>query len=437
MIDPLPHAVEERSKEDTVGLPIRRPSRWLAALVFLCLAPTAWGLPTSPFLTQFWHRPLALGGEPPPPWPVFERKLSASTCALCHQSQYKQWRKSRHALAMGPGVIGQLAAAGLAHPRFVRNCLSCHAPGNRQELAVKAFMVGAPLTPFARQGITCADCHVRHYQRFGPPLSAYLAAGRVVHNGFTPESDFTHSRFCASCHQFHKSGARLNGVLLENTYNEWRASPYAKDGITCQSCHMPKGRHDFYGIHNRQFVRRALTIHMDLSPSLPGHPIHATLSITNSGVGHDFPTYTTPRVAVSLQQMCGRRTCRHSTRQIIIGRSISLDLRHQYYDTRLAPGARRTLRYEVPRVAAATAVLGRIIVYPDAAYVHFFHAYLAAYALTPDERGLIERALKRDENSRYILWSRRQELTVVPTSSQVARQSHTSNTRAQDVGQRP
>lgn len=408
-----------------------------ALLLFLCLAPTAWGLPTSPFLTHFWHRPLPLAGAPAPPWPAFERKLSASTCALCHQSQYDQWRKSRHAEAMGPGVIAQLMVAGAAHPRFVRNCLSCHAPGHRQGLTLKAYMAGARLTHLARQGVTCADCHVRHYQRFGPPLLAYLAAGRVVHNGFTPELDFTRSRFCASCHQFHKSGARLNGVLLENTYNEWRASPYAKRHITCQSCHMPKGRHNFYGIHNRRFVRRALTIRMDLGPGLPGGPLPVRLSVKNSGVGHDFPTYTTPRVVVSVRQMCGPKTCPHSIQKILIGRRISLDLRHQYYDTRLAPGARRTLYYTLPRVPAATAVLGRIVVYPDAAYVRFFRAYLAANALAPNERGLIERVLKHDKDSGYVLWSRQQELKPISTKSWATRLSRTRNAKTGGVGKRP
>jgi hypothetical protein len=284
---------------------------------------------------------------------------------------------------------------------------------------LKAYMGGAPLSPLARQGVTCADCHVRHYQRFGPPLLAYLAAGRVVHNGFTPESDFTRTRFCASCHQFHKSGARLNGVLLENTYNEWRASPYAKRHITCQSCHMPKGRHNFYGIHNRRFVRRALTIHMDLRPDLPGGPLHVRLSVINSGVGHDFPTYTTPKVVVSVRQMCGSKVCPHSTRQIVIGRRISLDLEHQYFDTRLKPGQARQLSYGVARAAHATALEARIIVSPDAAYVRFFRAYLARYRLTHKERAAIKRALARDENSRYVLWQAKRPLSRVtqPDSS--------------------
>ena len=379
-------------------------------LALLCVTPSAWGFPTTAFLTRYWHRPLALGGGPPPPWPSFETRLSAQACARCHKAQYDAWRVSRHALAMGPGVIGQLAVAGPSQWAFVRGCLSCHAPGDRQWRAVRAFMVNGRMEGFAQQGVTCADCHVRHYQRFGPPLAAYLAAGDVVHNGFTPESAFTHSRFCISCHQFHKNGTRLDGTLLENTYNEWRASPYAKKQITCQSCHMPDGRHSFLGIHNPRFVRRAITIHLHFTQKPAGQTVRAALSVTNSGVGHDFPTYTTPFIVLSIEQVCAQTVCPGSVRDSVIGRRISLDLRHQYFDTRLAPGATRTLSYKLAKIPAATAIEAQIVVYPDAAYTQFFRAYLSAYTLTKAERTQIERALARDKRSRYVLWSARRAL---------------------------
>ncbi|HUW98245.1 MAG TPA: multiheme c-type cytochrome [Acidiferrobacter sp.] len=388
-----------------------RAPRSLGFLVFalLGLSGPAWGFPTTAFLTRYWHRPLPLAGKPVPPWPRFERTLSAQACARCHKAQYDAWHASRHALAMGPGVTGQLAVAGPSRWPFVRSCIFCHAPGDRQWRAVRAFIAHDDhlLTGLAHQGVTCADCHVRHYQRFGPGLVPYLAAGRVVHNGFTPESAFTRSRFCAGCHQFHKNGTRLHGLLLENTYNEWRASRYAKTKISCQSCHMPGGHHSFLGIHSRRFVRHALTIDLRLAPDRVGHRVHATLAVTNSGVGHDFPTYTTPTVVLSIAQLCGKTICAGSRRQTVIARRISLDLRHQYFDTRLAPGATRTLHYHLRRRPAATALLARIVVYPDAAYVRFFRAYLAAYTLTREEHAQIERALTRDERSRYILWSQR------------------------------
>ncbi len=305
---------------------------------------------------------------------------------------------------MGPGVVGQLAAAGLTHWAFVRGCLSCHAPARRQWRQVRAALKGQPLAALARQGVTCADCHVRGYRRFGPPLEPYLAAGDIVHGGFTPRTGFTRSRFCISCHQFHRNGARLQGSLLENVYGEWRASRYAREGMTCQACHMPDGRHNFYGIHNPRFVRRALTIRFRARPADPGHDLVARLSIANSGVGHDFPAYTTPEVVASMWQSCAGRLCPGTVRRLVIGRRVSLNLKRQYFDTRIKPGKSRRLAYDVALAARATAIEARIVVYPDAAYVHFFRAYLARYALTPQERGDIRRVLVTDERSSYVLW---------------------------------
>ncbi|WP_297444321.1 multiheme c-type cytochrome [Acidiferrobacter sp.] len=361
-------------------------------------------MPTTAFLSHYWTRPVPIGGPAPPHWPAFETALSARACGQCHISQYRQWRKSRHALAMGPGVMGQLAKAGLSHWAFVRGCLSCHAPARRQWREVRAMLNGHPLVPLAHQGVTCADCHVRHYQRFGPALEPYLAAGRIVHGGFTPRRAFTRSRFCISCHQFHRSGARLNGSLLENVYGQWRKSRYAREKVTCQSCHMPDGRHNFYGIHNPRFVRRALTIHFRTRPLGSGQALKARLVITNSGVGHDFPTYTTPEVIATIWQRCARVVCRGSVRRLVIGWRISLDLKHQYFDTRLKPGQSRDLSYDVAKAPRATALAARIKVYPDAAYVRFFRAYLARYTLTASERRTIRQALTRDLHSSYVLW---------------------------------
>src|SRR2546426_5119071 len=41
---------------------------------------------------------------------------------------------------------------------------------------------------------------------------------------------FLRSEFCQSCHQFTADGFALNGKLLENTYNEWKASRFAREG---------------------------------------------------------------------------------------------------------------------------------------------------------------------------------------------------------------
>lgn len=385
----------------------------------------AWAFPTTAFLSHYWQRPLLLGGPQRPTAPFSEPALSARACGQCHIAQYDAWRQSRHARAMGPGVVAQLAVAGVRRWAFIRGCLSCHAPGNRQWRLVRAFVTtGAPLG-MAAQGVTCADCHVRHYRRFGPPLKSYQAAGTLIHQGFVPESAFLRSRFCISCHQFHRTGARLNGVLLENTYNEWRASPYARRGITCQVCHMPDGRHSFKGIHNMHFVRRALTIHLQVRSPTPGGPLVARLTVTNTGVGHDFPTYTTPLIILTIGERCDHHWCQGSVTHNLIGRRISLNLRHQYFDTRLPPGATHVMTYRRPKAADATALAARIVVQPDAAYVRFFRAYLTAYRATMDtnDRARIRRALDHDEHSAYVLWHRTVILTAPPSRVPVALRS--------------
>ena len=98
------------------------------------------------------------------------------------------------------------------------------------------------------QGVVCASCHVRGHQRFGPPRRDGTVASRapresLPHNGLTRTTAFLRSEFCASCHQFAPNGLALNGKLLENTFEEWRASPAARRGQQCQDCHMPDRRH--------------------------------------------------------------------------------------------------------------------------------------------------------------------------------------------------
>lgn len=43
------------------------------------------------------------------------------------------------------------------------------------------------------------------------------------------------AEFCAGCHEYVVEG----GVHLVSTWSEWKASSYAAEGKTCQSCHMP------------------------------------------------------------------------------------------------------------------------------------------------------------------------------------------------------
>ncbi|MHC4960489.1 MAG: multiheme c-type cytochrome, partial [Planctomycetota bacterium] len=43
------------------------------------------------------------------------------------------------------------------------------------------------------------------------------------------------SEFCSACHTLTHPHS---GLVIENTYEEWKKSPYATAGIQCQDCHM-------------------------------------------------------------------------------------------------------------------------------------------------------------------------------------------------------
>ncbi|MBI3628436.1 MAG: cytochrome c554 and C-prime, partial [Candidatus Rokubacteria bacterium] len=100
----------------------------------------------------------------------------------------------------------------------------------------------------------------------------------LPHNGVTRTPAFLRSEFCASCHQFGADGFALNGKLLENTYEEWRASPAARAGRQCQDCHMPDRRHLWRGIHDPDMVKSGVEISLttDRARYRPGEEVRAT-----------------------------------------------------------------------------------------------------------------------------------------------------------------
>ncbi|MFQ5520026.1 MAG: redoxin domain-containing protein, partial [Candidatus Methylomirabilia bacterium] len=213
------------------------------------------------FLDTHWARPLPAQGPPPRKFTPLEASLEPKDCGVCHPAQFADWKTSFHAKAMSPGVMGQLVDMD---PAGVSVCQTCHAPlAEQHELAESNGAAGQLefvknpdfSRALQRQGLTCAACHVRRWERFGPPkrdgtLSSSTPRDQLPHNGVTRTAAFLRSAFCKSCHQFGPGDFALNGKLLENAYEEWKASPYAARGIHCQDCHMPDRRHLWRGIHD-------------------------------------------------------------------------------------------------------------------------------------------------------------------------------------------
>ena len=217
---------------------------------------------------------------------VFSETLfpSATECAKCHQQIYDEWASSSHAYAsVSPmfhrfeDTINELAQGTLGY-----FCLRCHAPvattlGLRRDQAIwdgpRVF----------REGVTCVACHrvKEHYTKtngerriepgdiYEPVYSGsgqigsqivgkykdYFkvktdrhdsGVGQPIHRRAIEFDELSKSEFCMSCHQV----AVQPGIKLEVVWDQYRASPAYREGITCQECHMGRvpGRAEGYAI---------------------------------------------------------------------------------------------------------------------------------------------------------------------------------------------
>ena len=369
------------------------------------------------FLQKHWETPIPLQGPAPTTFSQLEASLSPESCAVCHQKQYQDWKTSFHAKSMGPGVHGQTLTFSQQDPNTASVCYSCHAPLSEQaeQLEDQGNFVHNPQFDRALQlkGLTCAGCHVRKHERFGPPYregspAASLSREELPHRGATITLAFGRAEFCRTCHQFGEDGYALNGKLLENTYNEWKEGPYAKAGIQCQNCHMPDRRHLWRGIHDPDQVKQGVTIRLTTGKARyrPGETAAAVLTIENSGTGHYFPTYVTPKVFVRAELFNAKGQPVKESREVAtIGREITLDLSQELYDTRIPPKETFTFHYNRPVDGKGWKLKVEVTVYPDHFYERFFESVLQSDTF-PGGRKLLEEALERTRQSTFSIFSR-------------------------------
>jgi hypothetical protein len=362
------------------------------------------------FLAEHWAAPLAPQGAPPAGFLPLEASLAPADCGHCHPVQFQDWRGSLHAQAIGPGILWQFR---IMKQGEANECLRCHAPLAEQKalMAREQNWPAAPAAPpppyvppdLHRQGLVCAACHVRAHRRYGPPPRVARAPGGMLpHAGFVAQPAFEDSRFCAACHQFPPQGRRLNGKLLEDTYEEWRASPAAADGETCQSCHMPDRRHLWRGIHDPQMVRGGVQREIEVERVAPRR-LRVRAELRSTAVGHDFPTYAVPKIYVSLW-LLRQGTERGEIAQRVIGRTVSVDMDREISDTRLRPGEALVIETQAPFAPGTDAVELRVQVAPAEHYERMFRDWLARPA-TQDRAtaALLRAALHQAESSRYRL----------------------------------
>lgn len=197
---------------------------------------------------------------------------SAATCGTCHPKQYKEWAVSQHSYA-------QLSPVYMAINNFINSiangsngdfCLRCHSQVGAS-LGESPSISNLDRHPTSREGITCVVCHRvnKDYNKasgrlalvegdllqpvYGPLGNAEMERilkntnkyrvvtdpkqqGRKIHTEVVKFPSLSSPVFCGSCHDV----TLFNGFRLEEAFSEYRTSPAAAAGVTCQDCHMGK-----------------------------------------------------------------------------------------------------------------------------------------------------------------------------------------------------
>ncbi len=195
---------------------------------------------------------------------------SATTCATCHPKQYEEWSVSQHAYAQLSPVFVTMQAAVNALTSGTNGdfCIRCHTPVG-MNLEESIYVSNLERHPTSREGITCIACHrvTANYGKisgrlpiaegdlfdpvYGPTGNAELervlsepetyrvvtergAPGRAIHTEAKRFFPITTSGFCGTCHDV----TLVNGFRLEEAFTEYKRSPAAARGVSCQDCHM-------------------------------------------------------------------------------------------------------------------------------------------------------------------------------------------------------
>jgi len=189
---------------------------------------------------------------------------SASECKQCHPDHYKEWSVSPHAYAQLSPVFNAMHAKILKLTNGTNGdfCIRCHTPIG-MNIEEDIFMSNIDRTPASREGITCVACHrvtkpfgkisgrfaladgdlaqiiygprgnPEFQEQFGNEIDEKFGEGKV-HGKTEPFYQLVESAFCGTCHDVNL----LNGFRLEEAFSDFKQSPAARNGVTCQDCHM-------------------------------------------------------------------------------------------------------------------------------------------------------------------------------------------------------
>ncbi len=320
-----------------------------------------------------------------PPGPMAISQTTTASCVGCHKKQADAWRASRHAMAMGPGVIGQYGELKNAD---VKRCNECHAP---------ALLESREQT----DGVDCVSCHLTPDGLRGLNGRRHIPIPETSGEGAI-DPGFRRSDSCLHCHNL-PLGTAVDGRPLLDTWREWAASRWLPNGTQCHGCHMPNGDHGFHGAHDPGRVRSAVKV-KTLDPVERGDRVSWGFSIGNVGAGHHFPTTATPRAIVTISQTAQGVPLESTHSLWSIGREVEfIDGQWvQHFDTRIPSGAHFASSYEAPRRPNADGVRLELSFFPDWHYTGLFETILSR-GLSVIARERIEAGYKNTRSSAFLV----------------------------------
>ena len=270
-------------------------------------------------------------------WPSPIAGTSPGACGNCHPMIITQWISNAHGTAVSnprfyslyngtdlTGAVIQGDGYLDDFPGTAGTCANCHAPGLGLDGYLTTNMNDARDRVTA--GIHCDYCHKiggvyldpwtgsvypnvpgsLSQRVLRPPEGDNIFFGPYddVHDPDTYLPLISESQFCAPCHQF-----SFWGTPIYESYEEWLASPYREQGITCQDCHMPPNGDSYFALpeaggleHAPETIPSHLqlgatsvellqdTVVLALAAEEQGGVAVATVAITNTGAGHHVPT---------------------------------------------------------------------------------------------------------------------------------------------------
>lgn len=322
----------------------------------------------------------------------------ASRCGECHVREFMEWTSSLHAVSDRDLLYDASVQANVTRTQAARRhgdekgrwCESCHNPLGTLTGAVTPLK-SVQETAALEEGVNCVVCHTASHARpqagNGALQSNLDSMLHMRHGALLAAAPSRHARdmqaardvplmrdsaLCGACHTEVRptTVAGTAPLTFQDTYEEWRRSDYARQGVQCQHCHMADDPAATIARLQRGDRTRARVSHrmpganhLLTDPDLPGGLLHTLRGGSPGGMNRQFSgtAYTTElrrtrdqalgllQAAAKLQLQWvadARPTLRVTVTNVGAGHALPtgpLDQRHMWLEVQVHDGQGRLL----------------------------------------------------------------------------------------------